>query len=201
MDDRAGKGRRDGEETVSDSLVIGITGTRGSGKDTLFNLLSRLDVRCVRFAFADPLRVELNPFLLSHFGVDIWDCTPVEKEMVRPLLIGHGMARRNQDPLYWVRKTVDAMHADMVAVEKLGAILIPVITDVRFENEATFLREAFPGFRLVDVVRDGAPPPTEEEEKHFRKVAVMADIRLEWGNDDDEAQLARARGILKRLLT
>lgn len=175
-------------------LVIGLTATRGCGKDTLFEHLREIDDRFCRYAFADPLKADLAPLIQKQFGFDVFKCSAEQKEMVRPLLIGYGMAMRNLDPLYWVKRTVTNIDRDL----KTG-LVIPVTTDVRFLNEAVFLRDHFPNFLLINITRDGAPPPTEEEEKHFRGVAEQANINFHWGNDTREHRAVKASKLYNQI--
>ena len=195
-----GKGLDDAP-TLTDTppLVVGITGCRSTGKDTLCTHLRSLDPRVQRFAFADALKRDLAPFIAQHFGIDVFTATGEDKELIRPLLISYGMARRERDPLVWCRKTTDLI------VEKCEAQrsplqarnpFVPVVTDVRFVNEVNHLRETFgTAFTLVNVSRAGAPPPTDEEELHYRDVAALADYHVKWGNDTQEQQLAHARRL------
>jgi hypothetical protein len=181
-------------------LVIGLHGTRGTGKDTLCEAMRKVDHRIKRFAFADELKKDLKPFLHQYYSVDVFTVTGVDKEWIRPLLIEHGMAMRARDPLHWCRKTTDSIIASL----DRAAPRTPLVTDVRFENEVKHLRYTFTGgreapfssFVLIDVTRDGSPPPTDEEEKHYRDVAAMADIHFHWGNDSTEEQCVKAHALL-----
>jgi len=80
--------------------------------------------------------------------------------------------------------------------------VIPIVTDGRFPNEAEALRREYgTGLYHIDISRDGAPEPTDEEKKHFRKMAGMADYRLFWGNDTPYRQLLRAKNLYEWLLS
>jgi len=178
-------------------LVLGLTGTRGVGKDTLARHL--IDVRPAyeRWAFADALKDDLRPFIMEHFDFDSADCTPAQKELIRPLLISYGCAQRAVDINHWVDIVIRDIrsYAPAVWFDK-NALPIPVITDVRFESEAVRLREEFgPAFKLLNLTRVGAPPPTDEEEKHFRQVAAMADWHVGWGCEDEKEQRERAQEV------
>ncbi len=171
-------------------LLLGCV--RQVGKDTLAGLLHQLDPRFTAFSFASPLKNDLKPFLLTHYGIDVWRCTLAEKETIRPLLIAHGMAKRSLDADYWVKRTLRDIQ--LALHEKPG--IIPVITDGRFVNEIRLARQAFPQTLFVNVCREGAPPPTDEEEKHYREVTKLADRTLLWGNETPEEQLGRAREVM-----
>ncbi len=179
--------------------ILALGCTRQQGKDTLARLMHQLDPRIVAFSFATALKRDLHPFLLDHYGVDIWTCPIEEKELIRPLLIAHGMCQRARDPDYWVKRTVQDIE-DHLARTSDSHEVIPVITDCRFLNEVTVLRARFPGFRFVNVTREGAPPPTEEETRHCAAVSALADYYVHWGNDTPEEQLEIARRTLSRTL-
>jgi hypothetical protein len=174
------------------SLVLAITATRRAGKDTLYQRLNTLSPRFRRFAAADALKSQLAPFIQEHYGIDVWTAEGEDKELVRPLLISHGMAKRQRDASYWIRKVIE----DIDATVALHPDTIPVVSDVRFINECAYLRASYPlAFRMLYLTRDGAPPPTEEEQKHYRDVAALADLTLHWGNDTMEQQLECARRV------
>lgn len=176
-------------------LVLGLAATRQVGKDTLFARLSTLDYRFRRFAMADALKSDLATFVLQNFGVDVWTAEGEDKELVRPVLIAYGMCQRERDPGYWVKKVM----AQIDAAATLSPDIIPTVCDVRFVNEALYLSAHYgDSFKLVNLTRDGAPPPTEEERKHFRAVEERADMRLHWGGDTLEKQLDYARQVCVR---
>lgn len=176
------------------SPVIAITATRQSGKDTLCRRLRSLNRNITRGAFADKLKQDLRPLIYQQFGFDIMSCTNEQKELVRDILISYGMAWRAVEPLHWVNELID--HVEMARTS--NPAMIPCICDVRFENETQHLRDTYgTSFVLINLTREGSPPPTDEEEKHFREVAAMADFHLHWGHNTKEEQLVHARRILK----
>lgn len=176
--------------------ALAITGTKCVGKDTLFSLFHSLNSSFTRFAFADGVREDLAPFILQHYGFDIWTCTPEQKEIARPMMIAHGMAKRIEDPLYWVKRSI----AGLEEKREWRRDIIPVFVDCRFENEAEFLRGYFgKDFKLLYLTRRESPPPTDEEEKHFRQVAAMANFHLSWGGEMREERLCLARKTLDAL--
>ncbi len=178
-------------------LVLSLAGNRAVGKDTLFSALHSVDNRFRSYAFAAPLKRDLVPFLLQHFDIDPQTATGSAKELIRPMLIAYGCAKRAIDPDYWVSRTIMQIQSDWNGRD---ASFIPVVTDCRFENEARLLRKSFgDGFRLINLTRKGAPPPTEEEEKHYRRVAELADHCINWGDDTPEQRLDIAREIIKGL--
>lgn len=135
--------------------IIGLTGHKQSGKDTVFSLMEEV-IPCRRIAFADPLRAEVLRVL---GGVDpIPDDAPpmlklmLEEELreigaippgmeiahpytsrVRRILQWWGTEyRRAQDADYWLKRFLEAVRA---APDSLW-----VVTDVRFINEADCIK-------------------------------------------------------------
>ena len=105
--------------------LIGLCGYARVGKDEAAKAL--VELGWTRVAFADMLKDEV----CRTFGI-----TPIElstrKEEWRPLLVEWGRARRRQDPSYWITRAM------AVAVNDLGKGV--VVTDVRYWNEAKYLR-------------------------------------------------------------
>ncbi len=182
-------------DTPTPVKLLSISGTRSVGKDTLYHRLRTLNPAFRRYAFADAVRNDLAPFIQLHYGFDIWNCTPEEKEIARPLLIAHGMGMRAKDELHWVKIIARQLESDLAA----NPDMIGTLNDGRFINECTFFRDRYgEAFKQVNVTRVGSPTPTDEEEKHYRQVAAMADRHLSWGNDTEEDQLEQARILMER---
>lgn len=180
---------------MTPSPIILIHGTRQSGKDTLASTLHSLNPHVRITHFADALKADLAPFVRLHFDLDIWAATGATKELLRSLMISYGMAQRALNPDYWVEQVINQIDAD----EQDGESCVWAVPDTRFPNEVRLMRETFPGrVRLIDVTREGAPSPTEEEEKHYRQVAAMADRHLHWGVPGED-RLAIAREVLEWL--
>lgn len=130
------------------TLIVGITGRKRSGKDTLAaQLVARAPQPIVSIAFADPLRemlYRLNPYIrhipASNITVPLFRIIDVlgwegvkdtsYGDDVRRLLQRLGTeAVRHEDPDFWVR-------AFLRRVDRLTPDTIVVVPDVRFSNEA-----------------------------------------------------------------
>lgn len=118
--------------------VIGLTGRARSGKDTVADFLIAARPGLRRYAFADPIRKMLIPL-----GVDLRDDYWVErKEETIPLInasprrlmqtLGTEWGRNLIHPDLWLRFAEQDLLNNGPGV---------VITDVRFENEAEFVRK------------------------------------------------------------
>lgn len=176
--------------------LIGLTGRKRSGKDTLAGFLVR-DHGFVRVAFADPLKdaalavnpivdtdVDGHPVRLQEAVSDLgWEEAKEIRE-VRRTLQELGVAIRAIDDSFWV-------DAAMREVARLRAQGIPVvITDVRFPNEADAIQAL--GGRIVRVTRAGL----DTSDTHVSETAMDGyDVNAWWvPNDrgiDDLAEAAR----------
>jgi len=132
-------------------LIIGITGKKGSGKDTLADFLSL--ERKYRATEKISLAFDLKRVAQSLWDLDFLQChDPVRKEEVDPrwgLSPREIMQRfgtevaRSIHPDTWVRRTIATMidhysFRDPFAHVRPDVFLIP---DVRFLNEVSVLRE------------------------------------------------------------
>jgi hypothetical protein len=123
-------------------LVIGLTGRAGSGKSTVAQMLVH-DHGFEHIAFADPILAMLMA-LFHEANVPSGHATERDlKEALTPL--GHSYRRMAQTlGTEWGRQTLDSSFWVVVAARKLMPLLQRgrpvVISDVRFANEAAFVR-------------------------------------------------------------
>jgi dephospho-CoA kinase len=134
---------------------IGLIGLAGSGKDTAAKALYSLGY--MRYAFADRVKN-----LAWRFG---WDGNKDERG--RALLQNIGMAGRQYDPATWI-KYVELM------IEHETDLGLIVFTDVRFQNEADYVRGK--GGIIIRIVRPGQS--AENHESELNQSAVAADIEI-----------------------
>jgi len=159
-------------------LIIGISAWASSGKDTLCSFiinhpqLSNFKIK--RFALADALKLDINPFLISHCGIDIFNCTHEEKSIARPLLVAYGRAKRMQTGgTYWTSK--------LSALLEISEFDIGIITDCRYDHylkDELFWLRSFSNNLLVHIQREGIQPPNEDEALNDPKIRAVADVRL-----------------------
>jgi hypothetical protein len=171
-------------------LIVGITGRAQHGKDTLAQMLQRhleerlLDVRIRRFAGAlKRLLLVVNPVITPtlRYGEIIAELGEEEAKLqypeIRRLLQQLGTGVRDivgEDA--WIRalkRELDTRWAD----NPLGPPDIIIIPDVRFPNEADWVRVARNGI-LVRVVRPGveATDPTHESERYVDTLKVDYEV-------------------------
>jgi hypothetical protein len=126
--------------------IIGLTGPAGSGKDTVRQMLEQ-NHQCTGLAFADPMRAMLAPLLDLCGGGNEWMTQRELKELPIP---GLGQSYRvlaqrlgtewgrSIDPDFWV-KVAAASIAKVMNIK--GPDTVFVISDVRFENEAQWVKD------------------------------------------------------------
>lgn len=143
--------------------IIGLTGRAGAGKDTVATMLSAClcarSLTTQQMAFADPLR-----YMLLACGVP--EQYMLERELKEQPVPGFNVSyrrmaqtlgdwgREQNGPQFWVQRMADRlarMH-EAANVRALPDVLI--VTDVRYQNEATMLTRL--GGRVVRVERHAA---------------------------------------------
>jgi len=132
-------------------ILIGISGKKRTGKNTVANLIKTLTNQSVEeFAFAQDLKLELAQ-LLKIKASDIED----SKELYRPLLQALGVYRRKfNGENYWINKCFLRIYRSNADV--------CIITDVRFKNEVAATQAS--GGIVVRVSRDTGVVDTHESE-------------------------------------
>ena len=108
-------------------MIIMVTGKAGSGKDTFYRLATLFragSLAVSRFAFADSVKS-----VARSLG---WDGRKDAKG--RKLLQDVGAVGRAYDKDIWVNDVLNT-------IEELNRDVIPIITDLRFANEYTAIRD------------------------------------------------------------
>ncbi len=149
--------------------VIGLTGRKGSGKDTFCACLQasaqRAGQRVVRLAFADLLKAEVA----RACGVSVLEIN-AHKEVFRPVLQwwGTDFRRARYGVDYWVAQ----VRRGLTAWPALHGPAVACLTEVRFPNEAALVREF--GGVMARLVR----PQNERDDAHPSETA-MAQIAVD----------------------
>lgn len=143
-------------------MLIGVTGKARSGKDTVADrLVDQYGFN--RFTFARPLKEAIKiMFDLSDDHVDGHlkeEVVPWIGKSPRELMqsLGTEWARDHVSPEIWINVLAVVYSRAVVAHQKsgVGSPFLAVVTDVRFDNEAQWIRSM--GGIVVQVVRDIAP--------------------------------------------
>lgn len=180
-----------------DNKVIGLSGFAGAGKDLFFAELQKADSRFVRFALADELKRELNPFLKQMYGIDIFTCSRELKNKVRPILVEHGKIRRiDSKGTHWTNILKNQIQAFCVAAPDA----IVCVTDIRYDfyenDEVSWIQQDMGG-TLVHISRyeeeelisihgetvkrkKFQDAPNRDEAENDPKVKAKANYRVEW---------------------
>tara|TARA_Y100000296_G_scaffold84756_1_gene118754 strand:+ start:2526 stop:3092 length:567 start_codon:yes stop_codon:yes gene_type:complete len=163
--------------------LIGICGFARTGKDSLArffeSLLSTSNQRCKITSFAYYLKKDIDDFLQSRLNISAFTEDPIEKEIIRPLLVcwGTEIIRNKIDTDYWIRK----MHNVRVVHRSQG--ITTIIPDVRFANEVEWIHSL--GGTTIYIEREGVGPINSDEEKHTKKLKKMCKFSFYWDNLKD----------------
>lgn len=163
---------------LSEATLIGLTGVMNAGKDTVANLIiARLPRGIRRYSFATPLKAGV----MAMFG---WTPDQIEdrqfKEAIDPRwgftprkamqLLGTEYGRNLLRDDLWVHA------AGNFVAESMRQYKTTVITDVRFENEADWVRDQ-PGGVLLHVVNP--------EHDYRAPVAHVSEKGIKWTHEDE----------------
>lgn len=167
--------------------IVGLTGKKRSGKDTVFQLMETPGT--VRAAFADNLKREIAKIT----GLSVAEVEH-NKESLRLLLQAWGADFRRQfyGEDYWVK----AMEADLFKLEVAGNQWT-IITDVRFPNEAQFLKDV--GGTIVRVQRDTDTIDSHSSETAMDEYEVDYTINNNGTLDDLKNEVEKLRQWLNDL--
>jgi hypothetical protein len=166
--------------------MIGISGFARSGKDTfgesLQKILGQYGIKAKTYALATQLKLDINFLTEVDFGIDAFTKDNEEKKIIRPLLVGYGEAWRRADPEHWL-SIIDS---------NLEPRTLPIITDIRYENEADYIL-ANQGFLLNinRVLPDGnfIAAANKEEECNHPLVLSKCHFNLCWNTTEDEHEI------------
>ena len=163
-------------------ILLGLTGVAGSGKDTGASFLVK-EYGFEQYAFADALKRMAE----VDFG---WDGKKDDRGR-RLLQVLGTEAGREYDPDIWVKK----LEWDIFG-RQVPPFPLVVISDVRFENEAAFIRRR--GGDVIRIVGRSYYSPTSPQGSHASE-QQMADIEadLTLVNDGD---LCVLHGRIERLM-
>ena len=143
--------------------IIGLCGYARAGKDSMAAAI--VERGWTRLAFADNLKNDLRTMLedaVRRGSAPVADASRrvcqmlagPDKAKARPLMVAYGAFMRAYQPDYWIARLwhqIDALPDDARVV----------ITDVRYENEADWVRSL--GGRTIWLWRDGVGPANGEE--------------------------------------
>lgn len=180
------------------SRVIGLTGFARSGKDEVGRILVE-ELGFKRIAMADALKEivrradldlqdEMGWPMPASMALERWGPDEVkERTNYRGVLVALGVAAREVlGPSIWVR-------AVSQTIEESGPEVSWVVTDVRYQNEAEWLR-ALHSAEVVRVIRPVAGPANAEEARSIPEVQASREIRNTGGLEDLRSEVLRIWG-------
>jgi hypothetical protein len=181
--------------------LIGIGGVAQAGKDSLYKALYSLEHSFIRSSFADKVKEDLRPALYAQYKIDIFNCTPAEKEICRDTIVFYANLMRDKtNGLHWINEV------EPTVLSQIESNLIPVITDVRYVNEADWIHKI--GGKVVHLkkfsYKDGEkkyhPPANEVEAKNDPLLQEVSDLSVEWENNLTPPQMIEfAKNLLIQL--
>lgn len=134
-------------------MLIGLCGYARSGKDTVASMMPGF----LHHSFAAKLKEEVAT-MLNSVGIEANFNNEDTKVALRPFLVFWGAFKRKEIPLYWV----NGMQTHLTPHED------HVITDVRYLNEAQWIKEHNGEVWYID--RPGIGPANDEEAKSFAEI-------------------------------
>lgn len=158
---------------ASKQTLIGLCGCARCGKDTAAKRLIEKGWR--RVAFADALKADVIYALTratkkayvpraDHPSWTMFE-DPASKEKLRPLMVEYGRAMRAIKDDYWIQRLLR---------DYLRGAGRFVVTDVRYANEANWIRER--GGKVIRIVRPGFEPVNAEETASLKLVSADFEV-------------------------
>jgi len=183
---------------------IGISGVAGCGKNTLssiiIKLLQRMGLPYRELSIANNLKQEISWVSRELYGINSSSCTREEKDTIRPLLVAHGVIKRElSNGRHWVE----------MLNKELAPDKINIITDIRFnkyeKDEVYWLKKEINGVLIhlsrydeIKGERIFFPPANEEERKNDPLVKKESDFALNWKTEEDQTKkIISAARLLK----
>lgn len=166
-------------------LIFGISGVARCGKDTFAkHLIFKLEkdgFPCLTLSFASAMKHDIDDFLKEKLNISAFTTNNHEKEIIRPIMVAYATdVWRKIDPEVWIKKL------EKKILNAIDNKIIVVIPDVRYENEAKFIKQN--GGFLIHVKRMGQKPANFEEKSNDPIVKKLADHKVSWKTFTDEKE-------------
>jgi len=181
---------------------IGICGVATSGKDTLFKIIAsevkkKYNINTIRFALADSLKDDMKEIIFEKCGVDIFNCSALEKEKVRNDLVNFAKLMRKQTKgRYWVER-LNKKIKEFSNSDSFSNSDIFCITDIRYsqyeKDETHWLKQENKGILLYveKIMPDGSVciGPNNDERTNDPKLRKLSDYVVSWKHGDAKNNL------------
>lgn len=168
-------------------FIISIGGIAKSGKGSFSKLLqTELLERDISFhieSFAFPLRQELELIIKENFDISVWNPSPEEKELIRPMFVSWAHIRRRQTKgRYFIDKLRDR-------IKNLDHQII-IIDDARFKefeyDELDYIKKNGLLVHLKKYILDWDDEkcyfvaPNEFERRNDPILEKFSDYKIDW---------------------
>lgn len=174
---------------ISNKKVIGLAGHARSGKDTFASILmykiQQTGKSVKRIALADPLKADVDDFLVKNIGISAFTQIPEEKLIIRPMLVWYGDTQRKRTSgRYWVdlaKKSINETNYDYY-----------IITDIRYDvyekDELYFLKNEVNGVLchiskylvMPNGEKEFVAPANDHEAQNDPKIKYVAHHKIQW---------------------
>jgi hypothetical protein len=172
--------------------IVGLTALARAGKDTTCQMLieefGKRGIIAKRYALADRLKSEMSEFFLSNFGVNILTVDGETKEILRPLLVAYGFAKRKLSKgTYWTSLLKKEMDLDTTSD-------VAIVTDIRYKeydkDEVDWIKENGVLVHITRILEDGRElqPPNADEQRNDPIVKSHADYFFRFGKIVDNLE-------------
>lgn len=117
--------------------LVALGGVARAGKDTFYQALNRVRPGGIRISIGDIIRQDCKQFIKKTLGINISKCNDFEKEIVRPILVGYGIAKRKASKgTYFTQMMENAMAVHSSKETFNPNVNYFIMTDVRFAENA-----------------------------------------------------------------
>lgn len=170
--------------------LIFLSGNAKSGKDLFADnackFFRKQGLIARKFALANALKNNLEYFVQDSFGFSSFTNDPEKKELIRPIMISYGMAKRKQtNGKHWISQLSEYI------IQHSNIIDVGIVTDIRFaEYEDDELSWAKKSGKLVFIERilengEIVPPVCKDEEVNHPIIKHNADLVFQWKTSDN----------------
>jgi hypothetical protein len=167
--------------------VVSLAGCAKVGKDTFFKLMADLYPGAVRLSIGDIIRQDCAQLILDRFDIEVFNATPEQKEIIRPILAGYGKAQQDATKGKYFTDILDVTIESLRDDKKYF-----ILTDCRYMNEVEWLRSK--NGVLVYITRvnkngEDIIPANEFEADNDISLRLAADYRIKWHTRDNKEYL------------
>lgn len=162
-------------------FILGLVGKKKAGKDSIFESLAesrsenRIKATPFRVSFADAIKQDIA----EQLGTSL-EKVNFHKDKLRPWIQGHGTDMRAVELDYWINKI-----RLIVETEQDKIKLLTVITDVRYQNEAEWIKSL--GGKLLRVYRKETDNHGDTHSSEIELESIVCDNFIY--NDEGKSRL------------